>query len=219
MTSLSRQYSPATVQKVHNVLSLVLGMAVKDGRLSRNVVQGVNLPRVAKHEHLYLSHEQVEALANECGFPADPSRHATFDTRTNPMYRLVILFLAYTGVRFGEMAALRVARLDLRRNRAVIIESVTPVQGQGLVWGTTKTHQRREVPIPRFLAEELPPNTSRTSNRTPWSSPASGTANHYGSAPSARRSARQPKPSAYPTCTRTSSSTPRPASPSHPAPT
>ncbi len=155
VTSLSRQYSPATVQKVHNVLSLVLGMAVKDGRLSRNVVQGVNLPRVAKHEHLYLSHEQVEALANECGFPADPSRHATFDTRTNPMYRLVILFLAYTGVRFGEMAALRVARLDLRRNRAVIIESVTPVQGQGLVWGTTKTHQRREVPIPRFLAEEL----------------------------------------------------------------
>ena len=29
------------------------------------------------------------------------------------------------------------------------------VQGQGLVWGTTKTHQRREVPIPRFLAAEL----------------------------------------------------------------
>jgi len=60
-----------------------------------------------------------------------------------------------TGVRFGEMAALRVARLDLRRNRAVIAESVTPVQGQGLVWGTPKTHQRREVPIPRFLAAEL----------------------------------------------------------------
>jgi integrase len=68
---------------------------------------------------------------------------------------LVVLFLAYTGVRFGEMAALRVARLDLHRNRAVIVESVTPVQGQGLVWGSTKTHQRREVPIPRFLAAEL----------------------------------------------------------------
>ena len=155
VTALSRQYSPATVQKVHNVLSLVLEMAVKDGRLSRNVAQGVNLPRVAKQEHLYLTHEQVEALANECGFPTDPSRHATYDTRTNAMYRLVVLFLAYTGVRFGEMAALKVARLDLRRSRAMIAESVTPIAGQGLVWGTPKTHQRREVPIPNFLVAEL----------------------------------------------------------------
>ena len=53
------------------------------------------------------------------------------------------------------MAALRVGRLDLRRRRAVIAESVTPVQGQGLVWGTPKSHQRREVPIPRFLCAEL----------------------------------------------------------------
>ncbi|HWU23553.1 MAG TPA: site-specific integrase, partial [Nocardioides sp.] len=53
------------------------------------------------------------------------------------------------------MAALEVGRVDLERGRAVIAESVTPVQGHGLVWGTTKTHQRREVPIPRFLVEEL----------------------------------------------------------------
>ena len=66
-----------------------------------------------------------------------------------------MLFLAYTGVRFGEMAALRVARLDVQRRRAVIAESVTPVQGLGLVWGTDKTHQRREVPIPQLLATEL----------------------------------------------------------------
>ncbi|HSV38412.1 MAG TPA: hypothetical protein VLI04_06580 [Nocardioidaceae bacterium] len=51
--------------------------------------------------------------------------------------------------------ALKVARLDLRRNRAMIAESVTPIAGQGLVWGTPKTHQRREVPIPSFLAGEL----------------------------------------------------------------
>ena len=89
------------------------------------------------------------------GYPAEASKFSSLDTRANETYRLVVLFLSYTGVRFGEMAALRVARLDLRRNRAVIVESVTPVQGQGLVWGSTKTHQRREVPIPRFLADEL----------------------------------------------------------------
>ena len=46
-------------------------------------------------------------------------------------------------------------RLDLVRRRAVIAESVTPVQGKGLVWGTPKSHQRREVSIPRFLVADL----------------------------------------------------------------
>jgi integrase len=152
---LARGHSPATVHKIHRVLSLVLDMAVKDGRLARNVASGVNLPRVGRHEHRYLTHEQVDDLATATGYPSDPSKHSSLDTRSNETYRLVVLFLAYTGVRFGEMAALRVARLDLRRNRAVIVESVTPVQGQGLVWGSTKTHERREVPIPRFLVAEL----------------------------------------------------------------
>ncbi len=155
VTELTREHSPATVQKIHRVLSQVLDLAVKDGRLARNVATGVNLPRVIKHEHHYLSHEQVEDLAHECGSPSEPSKHATYDTRTNTTYRLVVLFLAYTGARFGEMAALKVARLDLRRNRAIIAESVTPIAGQGMVWGTPKTHQRREVPIPTFLAIEL----------------------------------------------------------------
>ncbi|GAA4726247.1 hypothetical protein GCM10023350_06220 [Nocardioides endophyticus] len=155
ITELTRHHSPATVQKIHRVLSLVLDMAVKDGRLARNVATGVNLPRVGKHEHRYLTHDQVEDLATGTGYPSDASKFSSLDTRANETYRLVVLFLAYTGVRFGDMAALRVARLDVRRNRAVIAESVTPVQGQGLVWGTPKTHQRREVPIPRFLSAEL----------------------------------------------------------------
>ncbi len=155
VTALAKDYSPASVHKVHRVLSLILDLAVKDGRLSRNVASGVNLPRVGRHEHLYLNHDQVDDLAHACGYPADPSKHASYDTRANETYRLVVLFLAYTGVRFGEMAALRINRLDLRRGRAAIVASVTPVQGQGLVWGTPKNHQRREVPIPPFLVAEI----------------------------------------------------------------
>jgi hypothetical protein len=37
VTALSKTRSPATVRKVHRVLSLILNMAVKDGRLARNV--------------------------------------------------------------------------------------------------------------------------------------------------------------------------------------
>ncbi len=155
VTLLSKAHSPATVQKIHRVLSLILDMAVKDGRLARNVATGVNLPRTTKHEHRYLTHDQVDDLAQATGYPANANKHSSYDTRTNETYRLVVLFLAYTGVRFGEMAALRVGRLDLQRHRATIAASVTPVQGQGLVWGTPKSHKRREVPIPAFLSAEF----------------------------------------------------------------
>jgi integrase len=69
-------------------------------------------------------------------------------------YRLIVLFLAYTGLRWGEMAALRVGRLDLLRRRVLVAESVTPVKGV-MTFGPTKGHERREVPLPRFLIEEL----------------------------------------------------------------
>ena len=137
VSSMVATSAPATVRKVHRVLSLVLATAVKDGRLVRNSADGVNLPRVVAGEHRYLTHEQTQALAADSG-----------------RYRLVVLFLAYTGVRFGEMAALRVGRLDLRRRRAAIAEAVTEVNGTQL-WGTPKGHERREVPIPRFLVDEL----------------------------------------------------------------
>jgi integrase len=138
LTELSARRQAATVRKVHRVLSRILALAVKDGRLTRNPAAGVNLLRVVEGERRYLAHEQVVTLADACG----------------PDYRLVVLFLAYTGVRWGEMAALRVRRLDLMRRRAEIAESVTPVRGV-LTWGTPKGHERRKVPIVRFLVGEL----------------------------------------------------------------
>ena len=52
------------------------------------------------------------------------------------------------------MAALRVERIDFLRRRVVIAESVTLV-GSQQVWATPKGHERREVPLPSFLVEEL----------------------------------------------------------------
>ena len=66
VTRLSQSRSPATVRKVHRVLSLVLAMAVKDGRLARNVATGVNLPRVVRAERQYLTHAEVDRLADAC---------------------------------------------------------------------------------------------------------------------------------------------------------
>ena len=130
--------APASVRKVHRVLSMVLAYAVKDGRLAVNAAAGVSLPRVQRAEKRFLSHQQVYELAEAVG----------------PEYRLVVLFLAYTGLRWGEMAALRVHRVDFLRRRVLVAESVTPVKGV-MTFGPTKGHERREVPLPRFLVDDL----------------------------------------------------------------
>ncbi len=134
------------------------------------------------------------------------------------MYRLVVLFLAYTGVRFGEMAALRVKRIDLERRRAVIAESVTPVQGRALVWGTPKSHQRREVSIPLFLVDQL---VAHVSGKGPDDLVFAGIRNGQPLRVTTfrPRSARPPPRSALPACTRTSCATPPRASRSRAAPT
>jgi len=156
VTKLSALRSPATVRKVHRVLSLILAMAVKDGRLARNVATGVNLPRVIKTERQYLTHEEVDRLAAACAHCGREivSKHRRLSERRREDYRLIVLMLAYTGMRFGELAALRVGRLDFARRRAVIAESVTIVNS-AQVFGTPKGHERRDVPIPPFLIDEL----------------------------------------------------------------
>jgi integrase len=127
----------STVRQAHRVLSMVLSLAVRDGRLARNPADHVPLPRASQRERVFLTIEQVDRLAD-----------AASDAG------IVILFLAYTGVRFGELAALRVRRLDLLRHRATIAEAAAEVRGQ-IVFGTPKTHQERAVPIPAFLVDEL----------------------------------------------------------------
>lgn len=137
VSSLAKSSAPGSVAKVHLVLSQMLAWAVRDGRIARNPAEGIRLPRQSQPDHRYLDHPEVAKLANRCG-----------------SYGLIVRFLAYTGLRWGELAALTVGRVDLARRRVLVAESVTEVNG-ALVWGTPKTHERRAVPLPRFLADEL----------------------------------------------------------------
>lgn len=69
--------------------------------------------------------------------------------------RVAVHVLAYCGLRWSELAALRVGRIDLTRRTINVAEAVTEVNGGRVVWGTPKTHEARTVPLPRFLAAEL----------------------------------------------------------------
>ena len=96
----------------------------------------MKLPKRQHADRGYLSHAQVAALADAI-----------------ERQREVVRFLAYTGLRWGEMAALRVQDFDMLRRRVNVSRSVT--ECGGLQWSTPKTHERRSVPFPAALADEL----------------------------------------------------------------
>jgi integrase len=132
-----RGLAPATVRQAHRVLALVLTLAVRDGRISRNAATGVPLPRALRAEPRFLTRGQVEQLAHAAGEYGD-----------------VVRLLAYTGLRFDEMAALRVRRIDFLRKRLTVAQSATEVGGV-VQFGSPKTHQQRTVHIPAVLLEPL----------------------------------------------------------------
>ena len=130
-----------SIESALDVLRGALGTAVDDRALIMNPAAGVKPPRRKLSKRGYLTIPQVEAIAVEA-------------KTVRPEYATVIGFLAYTGIRWGEMAALRVESFDMLRRRVQITEAVAEVRGK-VVWGTPKDHERRSVPFPAFLAQPL----------------------------------------------------------------
>ena len=134
--------SPARVIHAYQVVHQVLRYAVRSKLIAVNPAADVQLPRKDTKRDTALSAEQVAALADAA---AD----------CHPMMRIMVYALAYGGMRYGELAALRVGDVNLQRRRLHVARSVTAVAKQGQVETGTKTHQERMAPIPKFLADML----------------------------------------------------------------
>lgn len=133
---LARARSPSTVLRAHGVLLGILEGAVRDRRILSNPAAGAALPRKTRKAHVYLSHAQLHALAAASKHPA------------------LILVLGYCGLRWGEAVGLRVRDVDLSRGRLNVERNAVEV-GSAIEVGTPKSHKRRTVPFPAFLAPML----------------------------------------------------------------
>jgi DNA-binding CsgD family transcriptional regulator len=112
----------------------VLATAVEGNAIPQNPCDGVRLPRSEREEMVFLALDDVHALAAAL---------------RRPEYAVLVRFVALTGLRAGEVGALRIGRVDLLRGRVDVVEAVSEVTGLGLDYGPTKTYERRSVPIPR----------------------------------------------------------------------
>lgn len=163
-----------TVRNIRDVLRLILALAVKSGAIKTNPVHDVEVARVGRKEMVFLDPEQVMALAREITKPAPRYRRDERRLSGYPEYGLLVRFAAFTGLRAGELVALRVKTLDLERRRVEVRASASEAYGQ-LQFVDTKTYERRTVPIPASLIDDL---RALVAHRTPddfvWLSPQGG---------------------------------------------
>lgn len=136
---LKHGLSPATVKAVHGTFSRIMNQAVLDRLIGRSPSVGVQLPKEGPGEEMrVLEPAQIMAVAHAIA----------------PRYRTLIFTAAYTGLRWSELVALKVANVDLVKGVLQVRESLVEVNGR-LYPGSTKTGTVRTISLPRFLVAML----------------------------------------------------------------
>ncbi|SHT43712.1 phage integrase family protein [Mycobacteroides abscessus subsp. abscessus] len=152
--------SPARVIQIHNAMHQVFEYAIRAKYLAVNPADHIELPsKPQSSKDLALTHDQVSQLAAEMvnAEAAVRYRSDTAKPLVSPeTLASMVRFLAYSGLRFGECASLRVGDVDTDNRRVHVSKGVTGVRGRGRIEGDTKTHQKRYVPIlTTWLNDEL----------------------------------------------------------------
>lgn len=132
---LSESLSASQVRQAYRLLSQVMSSAVDNGLIPASPCRGVRLPRLPEADPRILTADEVNGLAGNCADLGD---------------RVLVLLLAYGGLRIGEALPLRRRHLDINGARVVIAEAVTELPG-GPVIASPKNHQRRELAVPAFV--------------------------------------------------------------------
>ncbi len=129
----SSHLAPRTVRRHYGVLRAVFAHAIANDWIGRSPCRNVKLPPVTTTRRRHLGTKEVTAIAR-----AMPSDH-----------RPIVWLGAVLGLRWSEIAGLRVGRLDLLAGTVTIAEAVTRGEGGRLVCGTRSREQagaRSECP-------------------------------------------------------------------------
>src|ERR687891_251596 len=116
--------APGTVGEARKILRLVLGEALRSDAIRRNPADGLRIPRGTRQEMVFLTPAQILRLADQIANPPRPRSHPR---KTWPAYGLLVRLAAWSGLRAGEIAALRVRRVDLPPGR---VRGAGGVQGR-----------------------------------------------------------------------------------------
>lgn len=91
------------------MMHISFDQAMREGIISRNLIENVRLPKLPKREMRVLSRKEQERLIISAQLAPEPSAFG-------------IVFAMFTGLRLGEICALKRKNIDMDR-RAVYIDS------------------------------------------------------------------------------------------------
>jgi integrase len=131
---------PSTVAKAYRLLRAILATAVEDELIPRNpcMLKGASVERPAERPVASLT--DLAALANAVA----------------PRYRAMILLATWGGLRFGELAGLTRADLDLAARTVRVSRQLQELGDGHLVIGPPKTDAgRRTVAIPPHVVADI----------------------------------------------------------------
>lgn len=134
-STATRPLSASLIADCHGVLVGVLDTAALNGDLPVNPIKNkVKLPRRELTVRRYLTPEQVKTLA---------------DASTHPE---IIYTLVYTGMRWGELTALRVRNIDFTKRRINVNSTITQLRdNRRYSENAPKTWEMRSIPYPASL--------------------------------------------------------------------
>jgi integrase len=123
VNSWRAEHAPRTVKRNYEVVRAMFSYAVRNDWLARNPCRFVNLPPIEGTRRFELTPEDVAAIA----------------VHVPDEYRSMIWIGAALGLRWSEVAALRVGRLDLDAGRITVAEGLTRGTGGRNVFGPPKS--------------------------------------------------------------------------------
>jgi integrase len=129
-----------TVRRQYTVLSAVMARAILSDLIARSPCRGIKLPAASHAERHIVTADELAALAQALGDD----------------YGLMAYLGAVLGLRWGEIAGLRVGRLDFLRVTVSVAEQVTQGRGGITTVGAPKSAAgRRTLAAPSELMEQL----------------------------------------------------------------
>lgn len=132
--------SERSVRSCYHVVRMSLERAIKDGLIKKNPILGCKLPPPEQKEMKILSGEEIQRFL--------------LQAKEEGMYELFLLDLT-TGMRRGELLALRWDDLDFATGKLRIDKQVCPVGGKLIVSEPKTKAANRTIILPHVMLEVL----------------------------------------------------------------
>jgi integrase len=153
VSTMQTQLQPATVRTNYAVLSAVLSAAVQAELIPRSPcrgIRGIKAPRDTRKRRKGLTAEEVTSLATHV-----------------PKEYQGMIYVGALGLRFSEVAGLRVRGIDFLARQLKVSETVAEVEGRLLPADVKTDASERVLAVPPFLIAMLSEHLARTNRKKP----------------------------------------------------